>query len=112
MPMSEPSPLTVAVVGATGAVGTTMIKVLEERRLPIGELRPLASRSDGRTVVHRGRTLPVSEATPAAFADVDIALFSAGAAVSAVLAPEATARGALVIDNSSSGAWSRASRSS
>ncbi len=101
MPNHEPSPLTVAVVGATGVVGTTMIRVLEERGLPVGELRPMASRGDGRTVTFQGRSLPVVEATPEAFAGVDIALFSAGASISAVLAPAAAARGALVIDNSS-----------
>ena len=101
MPMNETRPLTVAVVGATGVVGTTMIRVLEERELPVGELRPLASRGDGRTVSFRGRTIPVDEATPIAFEGVDLALFSAGASVSASLAPEAARRGALVIDNSS-----------
>jgi len=101
MPSNEQPPLTVAVVGATGVVGTTMIQVLEERGLPVGELRPMASRSDGRTATFRGRTIGVVEASPEAFVGVDIALFSAGASVSAVLAPEAVARGALVVDNSS-----------
>ena len=101
MPSNEQPPLTVAVVGATGVVGTTMIQVLEERGLPVGELRPMASRADGRVVTFRGQTIPIVEATPAAFEGIDVALFSAGASVSAVLAPEAAARGALVIDNSS-----------
>ncbi|HVQ22936.1 MAG TPA: aspartate-semialdehyde dehydrogenase [Candidatus Saccharimonadia bacterium] len=101
MPDHEQPPLTVAVVGATGVVGTTMIQVLEERGLPVGELRPLASRADGRTVAFRGRSIDVAEARPEAFAGVDIALFSAGASASAALAPQAVARGALVIDNSS-----------
>ena len=100
MPSNEQTPLTVAVVGATGVVGTTMIQVLEERGLAVGELRPMASRSDGRAITFRGRTIPVVEATAEAFEGVDIALFSAGAGVSAVLAPEAVARGVLVIDNS------------
>jgi aspartate-semialdehyde dehydrogenase len=98
------SALTVAVVGATGVVGRTMIAVLHEREFPMGELRLLASgRSAGRTVSVEGRTLEIGEATPDAFDGVDIALFSAGADISAQLAPEAAKRGATVIDNSS--AW-------
>ncbi|MGH2406644.1 MAG: aspartate-semialdehyde dehydrogenase [Candidatus Limnocylindrales bacterium] len=101
MPNHQSRTLTVAVVGATGVVGQTMIAVLEERDLPIRQLRPLASaRTAGREVIYRGRALPVHEATPDAFDGVDIALFSAGASVAATLAPEAVARGALVIDNS------------
>jgi aspartate-semialdehyde dehydrogenase len=97
-------PLTVAVVGATGVVGRTMIQVLAEREFPIGDLRLLASgRSAGRTIPLDGRTYEIAEATPDAFEGVDIALFSAGAGVSRELAPEAASRGATVIDNSS--AW-------
>lgn len=97
-------PLTVAVVGATGVVGRTMIQVLAERRFPIGELRLLASgRSAGTTVSAAGRTMTVEEATPEAFEGVDIALFSAGGDVSRELAPAAAARGCTVIDNSN--AW-------
>ena len=97
-------PLTVAVVGATGAVGRTMIQILNEREFPVGDLRLLASgRSAGRTVSIDGRTLEIGEAVPEAFEGVDIALFSAGAGVSQELAPAAVARGATVIDNSS--AW-------
>jgi aspartate-semialdehyde dehydrogenase len=97
-------PLTVAVVGATGVVGRTMIQVLTEREFPVGDLRLLASaRSAGRTVSLGGRTLTVEEATPGAFEGVDIALFSAGGDTSKQLAPEAAKRGATVIDNSS--AW-------
>ncbi len=94
-------PLTVAVVGATGLVGQTMIRLLLEREFPLAALRALASRADGRTVDFGGRPVPVEEARPEAFDGVDIALFSAGAGVSKVLAPEAARRGALVIDNSS-----------
>jgi len=101
MPEHQTRPLTVAVVGATGVVGQTMIQVLTERGFPVAELRPLASRADGRQVAFDGTSVAVSEATPQAFDGVDIALFSAGASVSAVLAPEAARRGALVIDNSS-----------
>jgi aspartate-semialdehyde dehydrogenase len=97
-------PLTVAVVGATGVVGRTMIQVLNEREFPVGELRLLASgRSAGRMVFVDGRNLEIGEAVPEAFEGVDIALFSAGADVSRDLAPAAVARGATVIDNSS--AW-------
>ena len=103
--MSEhvaPTPLTVAIVGATGLVGRTMIGILTEREFPIRELRPLASgRSAGRELEFGGRRYPVAEATGEAFEGVDIALFSAGASVSRDLAPEAAARGAVVIDNSS-----------
>jgi aspartate-semialdehyde dehydrogenase len=96
--------LTVAVVGATGVVGRTMIQILNEREFPLGELRLLASgRSAGRSVMVDGRHLEISEAVPEAFEGVDIALFSAGADVSKELAPAAVARGATVIDNSS--AW-------
>lgn len=91
---------TVAVVGATGAVGEQMLKNLEERSFPVGELRPLASaRSAGKSVRFGGKELIVREATPDAFEGVDIALFSAGGGVSAKLAPEAVKRGAVVIDN-------------
>ncbi len=95
-------PLTVAVVGATGVVGRTMIQVLNERGFPVGELRLLASgRSAGRTVSIDGRTLEIGEATADAFDGVDIALFAAGGDVSLELAHAAVARGATVIDNSS-----------
>ena len=97
-------PLTVAVVGATGVVGRTMISVLLERAFPMAELRLLASgRSAGMTVPVAGRPVAVVEATPEAFEGVDIALFSAGADVSRELAPQAVAHGCTVIDNSS--AW-------
>jgi len=97
-------PLTVAVVGATGVVGRTMIQVLFEREFPVGELRLLASgRSAGRTVSVDGRTHEIAEAVPDAFEGVDIALFSAGGDASRELAPQAAGRGATVIDNSS--AW-------
>ena len=104
MPGSRPESLTVAVVGATGAVGRTMTQVLLEKAFPMTELRLLASeRSAGRRVTVGGRELEVGLATPEAFEGVDIALFSAGGETSKALAPEAAARGAAVIDNSS--AW-------
>jgi aspartate-semialdehyde dehydrogenase len=81
-----------------------MIQVLNAREFPVAELRLLASgRSAGRTIEVDSRTYEVDEATPDVFAGVDIALFSAGAETSRELAPEAAARGATVIDNSS--AW-------
>jgi len=99
-----PQKLTVAVVGATGAVGRTMIKVLLEKQLPYTELRLLASaRSAGTTLTVDGRDITVEEATPEAFEGIDIALFSAGGGTSKELAPEAAKRGCTVIDNSS--AW-------
>jgi len=104
MSFTTTRPLTVAVVGATGVVGRTMISVLVERAFPIAELRLLASgRSAGMTVPVAGRPLAVLEASPEAFAGVDVALFSAGADVSRELAPQAVARGCTVIDNSN--AW-------
>ena len=104
MPNVISKPLTVAVVGATGVVGGTMIRMLLEREFPYSELRLLASaRSVGRELDVAGTTYPVQEATPDAFEGVDIALFSAGGDTSKALAPEAAKRGATVIDNSS--AW-------
>ncbi|CAI4030870.1 Aspartate-semialdehyde dehydrogenase [Nitrospira tepida] len=95
---------TVAVVGATGAVGAEMIEVLEERAFPVERLVPLASsRSAGGTVGFRGTDVPVLELTKESFAGVDIALFSAGSDVSREYAPVAVKAGALVIDNSA--AW-------
>ena len=94
----------VAVCGATGLVGRTMIAVLQERGFPMRELRALASaRSAGTALAVGRRTYEVAEATPDAFEGVDIALFSAGGSVSRALAPEAARRGCTVIDNSS--AW-------
>lgn len=94
---------TVAVVGATGLVGRTMVSVLEERHFPVKSLVPLAASAAGRTVEFNGVKIPVAEAAPEAFDGVDIALFSAGAEASLALAPAAAARGCVVVDNSS--AW-------
>lgn len=92
---------TVAVVGATGAVGQTMLRILEERRFPVGTLVPLASsRSAGQRITFNGESITIQETRPEAFAGVDLALFSAGTDVSRRLAPEAVKRGALVVDNS------------
>lgn len=95
-------PLNVAVVGATGAVGQEMLRLLDERKFPLGSLRLLASeRSVGKEVPFRGETLIVRQAVPDAFAGIDVALFSAGASRSRELAPAALEAGAFVIDNSS-----------
>jgi aspartate-semialdehyde dehydrogenase len=92
----------VAVVGATGAVGAEMMKVLEEREFPVGRLVPLASeRSLGRTVEFDGREMPVVELEPASFEGVDIALFSAGGDVSRRYVPFAAEAGAVSVDNTS-----------
>ena len=104
MPFVNSKPLTVAVVGATGVVGGTMLRMLRERRFPVGDLRLLASaRSAGQRLEVDGAQYLVSEATADAFDGVDIALFSAGGDTSKALAPLAAERGATVIDNSS--AW-------
>ena len=92
----------VAVVGATGLVGTVILKVLEERQFPVSELLPVASeRSVGRTVRFAGSEVPVVSAETALAARPQIALFSAGAAVSRKLAPRFAAIGCRVVDNSS-----------
>lgn len=94
----------IAVVGATGAVGREMIRTLEERDFPIASLKLLASsRSAGEVLVYKDEKYTVEVTTPESFENVDIALFSAGGSVSRELAPEAWARGCIVIDNSS--AW-------
>ena len=93
---------TVAVVGATGAVGEKMMEQLEKRNFPIQHIKFLASkRSAGKTIEFKGQTYTIEEATPEAFDGVEIALFSAGGSVSKILAPEAAKRGAVVIDNTS-----------
>jgi aspartate-semialdehyde dehydrogenase len=92
----------VAIAGATGAVGREMIKVLEEREFPVGELIPLASeRSEGQRLEFGGEEVVVRRLKPDSFAGVDIALFSPGASVSREFAPHAARAGAVVIDNSS-----------
>jgi aspartate-semialdehyde dehydrogenase len=92
----------VAVAGATGAVGNEMIKTLEQRNFPVGELRLLASaRSEGLKLPFREKDVTVHTMTTDSFKGVDIALFSAGASRSLEFAPAAAAAGAVVIDNSS-----------
>jgi aspartate-semialdehyde dehydrogenase len=95
-------PVTVAVVGATGAVGETMLSILEQRDFPVGELIALASaRSAGSMVRFRGRDIVVRDLAGFDPKGVDIALFSAGGATSKEYAPKFAAAGALVVDNSS-----------
>jgi len=92
----------VAVVGATGAVGQEMLKILEERDFPVSDIRLLASsRSAGKKLCFKGEEVTVEELKPESFEGVDIALFSAGGDRSKQFAPEAVKRGAVVIDNSS-----------
>ena len=94
--------LHIAIVGATGAVGIEMIKTLERRNFPVGQLTPLASaRSAGKTVSFRGEAVAVQELTKKSFAGVDIALFSAGGGISTEFAPAAVEAGAVMVDNSS-----------
>ncbi len=93
---------TVAIVGATGAVGVEMIQVLERRNFPVGSLKLLASaRSAGKTQTFKGTTVTVEELREDSFAGVDIALFSAGGDISRHYAPLAVKSGAVVVDNSS-----------
>lgn len=91
----------VAILGATGAVGTEFLKLIEERNFPFAELRLLASaRSAGKKIEFMGQTYTVQEATKDSFEGIDIALF-AGGSISKEFAPYAVKAGAVVIDNSS-----------
>ncbi|MCJ1972886.1 aspartate-semialdehyde dehydrogenase [Lactococcus piscium] len=92
----------VAVVGATGAVGSRMIKMLEASSLPIKEVKLLAThRSAGKILQFKSQDLTVETTTEQSFEGVDIALFSAGGSVSAKFAPYAVKSGAVVVDNTS-----------
>jgi len=94
----------IAIVGATGAVGTEMLRVLEEREFPVKSLRLLASeRSEGNFLEFAGEEIMVQKLTGDSFAGIDIALFSAGGDRSKAFCPIAAAAGAVCIDNSS--AW-------
>src|SRR5450759_4874987 len=94
----------VAVVGATGQVGTVMRAILRERDFPVAEMRYFASaRSAGSTLDWRGRAIVVEDSATADFSGIDVALMSSGATSSRELAPRLAAAGAIVIDNSS--AW-------
>lgn len=90
------------VLGATGAVGQEVLKVLEQRNFPVGELKLLASnRSAGTTLSFRGEAVEVQELGGDSFDTLDMAIFSAGSGVSRIAAPMAHAAGCIVIDNSS-----------
>jgi aspartate-semialdehyde dehydrogenase len=94
----------VAILGATGAVGRTMLDVLEKRNFPVDELTLLASeRSAGSKISWKGREYTLQAPAEGSFADVDVAIFSAGGARSLEWGPRAAAEGAVVVDNSS--AW-------
>jgi aspartate-semialdehyde dehydrogenase len=102
--LKKKSGYVVAVVGATGAVGTEMIEVLEERKFPVARLVPLASaRSAGGTVTFEGNEVLIEVLTKDSFFGVDIALFAAGTDLSREFASIAVKAGAVVIDNSA--AW-------
>ncbi len=93
---------TVAVAGATGAVGREMLNVLEQRQFPASRVIALASRrSAGKTIPYGGGALTVQEMGPDSFAGVDIALFSAGASISREMRDAVTSAGCVMIDNSS-----------
>lgn len=95
------SGMVVAVVGVTGAVGQTTLKILEERKFPVRALRAFASpRSAGKTVTFKGETIKVEAVGPDSFKGVELALFSAGSAQSKEYAPHAVKAGAVVIDKS------------
>ncbi len=94
----------VGVLGATGAVGGVVLEVLAERNFPLRDLVPLASsRSAGSTIKFRGQDFTVREATPGAFAGIDVLFSAVGSSTSRELAPHAVQAGAVVIDKTS--AW-------
>ena len=91
----------VAILGATGVVGTQMRQCLEERNFPVSKLVPLASaKSAGKTLKFKGEEVEVKEAKPEAFDGIDIVLGAAGDGIAKALLPEAAARGAVCVDNS------------
>ena len=95
-------PTTIAIVGATGAVGQELLTVLAERDFSVKSLRPLASaRSAGKTITFGGESIRIEELTADSFSGIEIAFFSAGGSVSREFAPAAVKAGAVVIDNTS-----------
>lgn len=91
----------VGVVGALGAVGTEMLKILEQRDFPIEKIKPLdVKENEGKKICFKAREVEVKAAEEGVFRDLDIALFSAGEAASHILAPVAVSEGCIVIDNS------------
>jgi aspartate-semialdehyde dehydrogenase len=96
------SPYSVAIAGATGAVGVEFLRLLEERKFPMKSLRLLASaRSAGKTMTFAGGEIAVEELTEKSFDGIDIAFFSAGGSISKTFGPIAARAGAVVVDNSS-----------
>ncbi|MFV0337836.1 MAG: aspartate-semialdehyde dehydrogenase [Chthoniobacterales bacterium] len=94
--------ISLAIVGATGAVGVEILRVLERRNFPLSQLRLLASpRSAGKTLRFRNKDYPVEVLSESSFAGIDVAIFSAGGGTSQKFAPAAVAAGAIVVDNSS-----------
>lgn len=101
-PARLPARPVIAVVGATGAVGVEILHCLEKRKFPCSEVRALASsRSAGKQLPFAGKSVTVTELTEQSFDGVHLALFSAGGSTSRKYAPIATAKGAVVVDNSS-----------
>ncbi len=100
--MKKKSKYNVAIMGATGAVGEEMLKILEERKFPIDQLKLLAStRSAGRKYSFRGKEYKVEELTENSFEGIDIVLASAGGSISKKYNPYAVKAGAIVVDNTS-----------
>ncbi len=94
--------ISIAILGATGAVGQEMLRILEQRQFPASQVKLLASeRSAGRSVAYRGRLLTVEAVSREAFEGVQLGLFSAGASISREWAPVAVEAGAIVVDNTS-----------
>jgi len=104
MPMNKIKTYNVAVVGATGAVGREMVRMLEEREFPVKSISLLASKqSKGKSLSFKGQTVPVGILSQDSLPDADVALLSAGASISKEYSPLFAKKGVFVIDNSS--AW-------
>ncbi len=96
------SQVNLAIIGATGAVGNEVLKILERRHFPIGALRCFASaRSQGKELQFKGKSIPVQTLTADSFKDIDIAIFSAGSKIAREWVPIAVQSGVRVVDNSS-----------